>query len=46
MRRGVAAWVQTTPLPDPVALPEFHQTPVGCSALLTLVAAMIAEVCQ
>lgn len=46
VRRGVAAWVQAAPLPATIALPEFHQTPVDFSPLLTLVAAMIAEVCQ
>jgi len=46
VRWGVAAWVQSAPLPAAIALPESHQTPVGLSPLLTLVAAMIAGVCQ
>ena len=46
VRGGVAAWVQAAPLPAAIALPESHQTPVGLSPLLTLVAAMIAGVSQ
>ncbi len=46
VRRGVAAWVQAAPPPDAVSLPESHRTPAELSPLLTLVAAMIAEVCQ
>ena len=46
VRRGIVAWVQAAPLPDAVSLPESHQTPARLSPLLTLVAAMIAEVCQ
>jgi hypothetical protein len=45
VHRGVAAWVQAAPLFDAISLPESHQTPAGLSPLLTLVAAMIAEVC-
>jgi hypothetical protein len=46
VRGGVAAWISAAPQPLAVPLPESHQTPVYCSPLLTLVAAMIAEVCQ
>jgi hypothetical protein len=46
VRRGVAAWAQASPPPEVVSLSESHRTPATLSPLLTLVAAMIAEVCQ
>jgi hypothetical protein len=49
VRRGVAAWAQAAPPPDAVSLSESHQALAELSPLtplLTLVAAMIAEVCQ
>lgn len=45
-RRGIATWTQAAPPPDPGSQPESPRTPVELSPLLTLVAAMIAEVCQ
>jgi hypothetical protein len=45
VRSGVSAWVQAAPPPCAVSSLESHALPVGVSPLLTLVAAMIAEVC-
>ncbi len=47
VRRGVAAWAKAAPSPEGISLlPESPRTSAGLSPLLTLVAAMIAEVCQ
>ena len=46
VRCGVAAWICAAPRSLAVPLPESHQAPVNVSPLLTLVAAMITEVCQ
>lgn len=46
MRRGVAAWAKAAPPPEAISLPESQRTSVELSPLLTLMAAMIAEVCQ
>ncbi len=46
VRGGIAAWIQAAPpLPAGAAF-SLQTSPVDVSPLLTLVAAMIAEVCQ
>ena len=43
---GIATWVQETPAPMASSSPSPESAHLGVSPLLTLVAAMIAEVCQ
>lgn len=44
---GLAAWMRERPLEGSLAVPEVVLDPrPACSGLLTIVAAMIAEVCQ
>jgi hypothetical protein len=46
LRGGIAAWVQERHPVDASQSPEPSCKRSGCSPLLTIVAAMIAEVCQ
>jgi hypothetical protein len=46
VRWGLAAWIQAAPPLSPGAAFAPQAAPIDVSPLLTLVAAMIAEVCQ
>jgi hypothetical protein len=46
VRGGLAAWIQAAPPLSAGAAFSLQASPVDVSPLLTLVAAMIAEVCQ
>ncbi len=46
VRGGIAAWIQAAPPLSAGAAFSLQTSPVDVSPLLTLVAAMIAEVCQ
>jgi hypothetical protein len=46
VRWGLAAWIQAAPPLSPGAAFSLQASPIDVSPLLTLVAAMIAEVCS
>jgi hypothetical protein len=46
VRGGIATWAQETPAPRVTSSLSQESAYLGVSPLLTLVAAMIAEVCQ